>query len=43
MWKPYLDVTHGWSVRGDLSDEKVRVAVEGVMKDTVAFFGKYLK
>jgi hypothetical protein len=27
-WSAYPDMSHGWSCRGDLSDEKVRRDVE---------------
>ena len=36
-------MSHGWSCRGDLSDEKVKRDVEAVMKDAIGYFDKYLK
>ena len=36
-------MSHGWSCRGDLADAKVKAGVEGVMKDAIGFFEKYLK
>lgn len=43
VWKPYPDMSHGWSCRGDLSDEKVKRDVDLVLKDAISFFAKYLK
>ena len=43
VWKAYPEMSHGWSVRGDLSVENVKRDVEGVMVESIAFFNKYLK
>ena len=43
LWSNYPEMSHGWSCRGDLSDEKVKRDVEAVMKDAIGFFNKYLK
>lgn len=42
VWKPYPEMTHGWSCRGDVANDKVRRDVEGVMKDASGFFKQYL-
>ena len=42
VWSAYPDMSHGWSCRGDLSDEKVKRDVEAVMKDAIGFFAKYV-
>ena len=42
VFKPYPEMSHGWSCRGDVSDAAVKRDVELVMKDAGAFFGKYL-
>jgi len=42
VWKSYPDMSHGWTCRGDLADEKVKRDVEAVMKDASEFFKKYL-
>ena len=42
VWSTYADMSHGWSCRGDLSDEKVKRDVEAVMKDAIGFFAKYV-
>jgi hypothetical protein len=34
--------THGFAVRGDLSDPKVKAGKEGAFKATVEWFQKYL-
>lgn len=41
-WRPYPEMSHGWSCRGELSDPKVARDVDLVMKDSIAYFGKYL-
>ena len=40
--KPFKDMTHGFSLRGDLSDAKVARDVKQVMEDAKAFIAKYL-
>lgn len=41
--RPYFPgATHGFAVRGDLSDPKVKAAKEGAFKNTVEWFIKYL-
>ena len=40
--KGYPEMSHGWSVRGDVSDAAVKRGIEHVMADTKAFFAKYL-
>ncbi|EOD10873.1 hypothetical protein EMIHUDRAFT_215122 [Emiliania huxleyi CCMP1516] len=42
VFKEFPDMSHGWSCRGDLADEKVRRDVEAVMKDAIGFFAKYV-
>jgi len=42
VWKVYAEMTHGWSCRGDIADEKIKRDCEAVMKDTTEFFAKYL-
>lgn len=39
---PFLDMQHGWSVRGDLDDPKVKRDVERCFNLALATFGKYL-
>jgi hypothetical protein len=34
--------SHGFAVRGDLSDPKVKAGKEGAFEKSVAFFKKYL-
>jgi dienelactone hydrolase len=34
--------THGFAVRGDMSDEKVKAGKEGAFKATVGWFQKHL-
>ena len=41
-FKPFPDMSHGWSCRGDVADEKVKRDVDAVMADTKAFFAKYM-
>ena len=43
VWKPYPEMSHGWSCRGDLSVPAVARDVDLVMKDAISFFNKYLK
>ena len=38
----YPGCTHGFAVRGDLSDPKVKAGKEGAFKETVEWFIKYL-
>ncbi|KZV76849.1 alpha/beta-hydrolase [Peniophora sp. CONT] len=41
--RPYFPgATHGFAVRGDLSDPRVKAAKEGAFKNTVEWFIKYL-
>lgn len=42
IWKVYPEMTHGWTVRGDLADAATARDVEAVMKDAQEFVGKYL-
>lgn len=41
--KPFPDMTHGWSCRGDLSDEKVKRDVAQVLDDVKQFFAKHIQ
>ena len=43
VWKPYPEMSHGWSVRGDVQDPKVKADVESVLADAIGFFNQYLK
>ena len=43
VWRPYPEMSHGWSCRGDLSDPVVAEAVERVMTATIGFFAKHLR
>lgn len=43
VWKPFPEMSHGWSCRGDLSDEKVKRDVDLCMKEAIAYLEKYLK
>lgn len=42
VWKTYRDMTHGWTCRGDIADEKIKRDCEAVMKEATEFFAKYL-
>lgn len=42
VWKPYPEMQHGWTVRGDLANDAVKRDVEAVMKDAADFVAKYL-
>jgi len=42
VFKEYPDMTHGWSCRGDVSDEKVKRDVDDVMKEAIGFYAKHL-
>jgi dienelactone hydrolase len=42
IWKVYEEMSHGWSVRGDIADEKIKRDCEAVMKEATEFFAKYL-
>jgi len=42
VFKPYPDMNHGWSCRGDLANPETKRDVELVVKDAEAFFAKYL-
>ena len=39
---PFMDMKHGWSVRGDLEDPIVRRDVERCFNLALSTFGKYL-
>jgi len=40
--RPYFEgCTHGFAVRGDLTDPKVKAGKEGSFKETVSWFHKY--
>ena len=42
VWKDYPEMSHGWSVRGDVANPEVAQEVERVMKATADFLGKHL-
>jgi len=42
VWKVYKDMSHGFTVRGDLADANTKRDVEAVMKEAAEFMAKYL-
>lgn len=40
--KPFPEMTHGWSVRGDVGDVTIKRDVELVLADTKAFFAEHM-
>ena len=42
-FKPYPEMSHGWSCRGDLADDKVRRDVGLCMQDALGFLAQHLK
>jgi len=39
---PFPDMLHGWTIRGDLADAKIKRDVDRFMDETVKYFGNYL-
>ena len=37
----FSDMQHGWSLRGDVSDEKIKLKVELFLEKTFAYLAKY--
>lgn len=42
VWSIYPEMSHGWSIRGDVSDPLVARDVDLVLKDATQYFSKYL-
>jgi len=42
VWKVYMDMKHGWTIRGDLADASTKRDVEAVLKDAADFMARYL-
>ena len=43
VWKPFPDMKHGWSCRGDLGDAAVKRDVELALNEAKAFLAAHLK
>ena len=43
VWKPFPEMSHGWSCRGDVADPAVKRDVDAVIKEAISFFAKHLK